>query len=111
MIEKFTPEEIQILIKELKEYDVKNCTKTRLMKEEAVKVFGGDPFICGELGKCFYGIADFMTENYKQKGNRKYCRRDVPEEIEAEYRTIINGLLRIARPSYGSLGFRDMDQR
>lgn len=109
MIEKFTEKEINTIINELRVagYDVKFSSKQLVMKEEAEKVFGGDPFVCHDIGGSIFKIADFITGNYDRKSGRNFARRHVPANIEEEYRQIINQILEVVKPYYGMVGFRD----
>ena len=109
MIEKYTDEELQTIIKELRAvgYEVKQTSKQLLMKEEAVKIFGGDPFVTHEIGGSIFRIADFITGNYDMKNKNKSARKHIPGNIEEKYRTIVSGMLKVIQPYYGMLGFVD----
>lgn len=109
MIEKYTEEELKIIIKELRAvgYDVKQTTKQMVMKEEAGKIFGGDPFVCADIGGSIFKIADFMLDNYDRKPDRKTARKKVQGDIEEEYRRIVSEILGVIRKYYGMNGFRD----
>ena len=114
MIEKFTEEELKEIIEDLKMvgYEVRKTTKQRIMKEESVKAFGGNPFICQEVAGSIFRIADVMTNNYERKNGRRCVRKHIPEEIDKTYRTILSGIMEVIRPYYGMwLGFRDCDSR
>jgi len=111
MIEKYTDEELKTIIKELRAvgYEVKQTSKQLLMKEEAVKIFGGDPFITHEIGGSIFRIADFITNNYELKNKNKTARKHIPGNIEERYRSVVAGVLEVIKPYYGILGFLDKD--
>lgn len=114
MIETFTKEELKSIIEELKMigYEVKRTTKQRVMQEEAVKAYGGEPFVCQDVGGSIFRIADFMTNNYERKNGRKCSRKYIPEEVDETYRSIISGILEVIRPYYGMWpGFVDIDSK
>ena len=110
MIEQFTYEQIKTIIKELKASGYEVTSKQMIMKEEAVKVFGGNPFVSQNISGSIFKIADFITENFEKKEHNKVARRYIPGEIEETYRTIISGILKVLKPYYGMLGLRDMDR-
>ena len=111
MIEKYTDEELQTIIKELRAvgYEVNKTSKQLLMKEEAVKIFGGSPFITHEIGGSIFRIADFVTNNYEMKNKNKTARKYIPGNIDKEYRSIVSRILEVIKPYYGVLGFLDKD--
>lgn len=111
MIEKYTDEELKIIINELRAvgYEVKQTTKQMLMKEEAVKILGGDPFVCHEIGGSIFKIADFITDNYDRTTSKRTARKHITGNIEERYRSIVAGVLEVIKPYYGMLGFVDKD--
>ena len=109
MIEKYTEEELQTIIKELRAvgYDVKKTSKQMVMKEEAIKIFGGDPYVSHEIGGSIFKMADFVTNNYDCKNKNKTARKHIPGNIEEKYRAIVAGMLEVLKPYYGRPGFVD----
>ena len=111
MIEQFTDKELKTIINELRVagYDVRFSSKQLVMKEEAKKVFGGDPFVCHDIGGSIFKIADFVTENFDRKDRGKYARKYVPSEVEDTYREIVGKILTVIKPYYGVTGFKDQN--
>ena len=114
MIENFTDEELKILIKEIAEYkkDVGQRAKGYVLRDEAIKVLGGNPYIFDYLTSAILTIADYITDNYEYKRNKngmkiRYKRKIVPEETREEYGEIIRGILNAIKYKYGMEGFRD----
>lgn len=108
MIEKFSKEELEQIIKELQEtgLTVKDNPKNRVITEEAVKVLGGRPFITSDIRKAINILADFVTDNYERKDckNGKYQKRaltTISKEKEDDYRKVARGIFETLKPYYG----------
>jgi len=113
MLDKLSKDEINELISELKAsgYDVRENRKGAILEQEAEKLGLVDCYICQELRKSIFDIADWATNNKEKKeaknGNisRTYKRATVDASIEKEYRRICNEILKTIQPYYGRLGF------
>ena len=79
------------------------------MKEVAGEIFGGEPFVCADIGGSIFKISDYILNNYEKRNGKKYTRKNVPKNIEDEYKKIMSGLLTVIKPYYGMLGFRDQN--
>lgn len=114
MIEKFSKEELDQILKEVNELALaeKPNHKRRIVLEESSDVLGSRPFICSGLKSPIYAIADFITNNYERrevKGSnitRSYVQVLVPKEKENDYRKIVRGIIEVLKPYYGMEGFR-----
>ena len=109
MIEKFSKEELEQIIKEIGELgiQVKVNHKGNVINEEGEAVFGSRPYIGCNFRKPILKIADSLTNNFEKKNSKTYARKDVPEEINEKYREIVRGILNVMKPYYGSvMGFR-----
>ena len=109
MLENFTKEEIDNLIKELKTqgYTVRENTKNGIIKQEAEKLGMSKPFIMPEISKPIYALADWATENYQKSEKEVRKSKEIPLDKEDEYRSIVSGILAILKPYYGRTGFCD----
>ena len=74
-----------------------------LATEEA---YGEQAFVCSELSGSMYRIADFLSENYRNKNRKGMKKVSVAIELEEEYKSILVGILKAIQPYYGMLGFR-----
>lgn len=118
MIEKFTKEELNTLINELREngYTVKENRKGAVLIQEAEKLGMNDCCITEPLKKAITEIADWATDNTEDKpsknGNppRTYKKPTVSPEIEEEYRRICRGILETIQRHYGKIGFRSRNR-
>ena len=109
MIESLTPEAIEMLIEELRiggYIDVKEKSKAAMLKIAAEEAYGDDVFVCSELSGCLYKIADWLTENYRNKDKRGMKKVTVDVELEEEYKDVLVGFLKVMQPYYGRVGFR-----
>lgn len=114
MLENLSKDELNNLIAELKAsgYDVRENQKGAILEQEAEKLGLVDCYICQELRKSIFNIADWATNNKEKKeaknGNisRTYKRKTVDASIEKEYRRICNEILKTIQPYYGKVGFR-----
>lgn len=119
MLDKLSKDEINELIAELKAsgYDVRENRKGAILKQEAEKLGMVDCYICQELRKSIFDIADWATNNKEKKAaknggiSRTYKKATVDASIEKEYRGICNDILKIIQPYYGRLEFRERGQR
>ena len=119
MLDKLSKDEINELIAELKAsgYDVRENRKGAILKQEAEKLGMVDCYVCQELRKSIFDIADWATNNKEEKasknGNipRTYKKATVDASIEKEYRGICNGILKIIQPYYGRVGFRQRGEQ
>ena len=113
-LDELSKDEINELIVELRAsgYDVRENRKGVILKQEAEKLGMIDCYICQELRKSIFDIADWVTNNTEKKAaknggiSRTYKKATVDASIEKEYREICNGVLKIIQPYYGRLGFR-----
>lgn len=113
-LNELSKDEINELIAELKAsgYDVRENRKGSILEQEAEKLGMVDCYICQELRKSIFDIADWATNNKEKKEvksggvSRTYKKATVDASIEKEYREICNGILKIIQPYYGRLGFR-----
>lgn len=107
IIEQFTKEEINQIIKELKEagHDIKPNLKGFVLNEEAEKLFKCKVYISETLRKPMLELADWATDNYEFNKQKKTRKKDVSESIDEEYRQIISGILQALSKKLGKLGF------
>jgi len=113
MLDKLSKDEINELIAELKAsgYDVRENRKGVILEQEAEKLGMIDCYVCQELRKSIFDIADWATNNKEEKEaknggpSRTYKKTTVDASIEKEYRRICNGILKIVQPYYGRVGF------
>lgn len=113
-LDELSKDEINELIAELKAsgYDVRENRKGAILEQEAEKIGMVDCYICQELRKSIFDIADWATNNKEKKEakngglSRTYKKATVDASIEKEYREICNGILKIIQPYYGRLGFQ-----
>ena len=115
MIEKFTNEELKILLEELSANGIIKTTTNKgiLLKEEAEKLGYKRLFISSDLNINFYNIADILTDNFLEKPERsgkirRYKNNVVSAEKEEEYRSILSVLLQVLRPYCGIQKFREV---
>ena len=105
MIEKFTSEELDIIMKEMKAhgYIKENTTKSFLL-EKAKREADLIPYICPEIKKAMYDIADQVTNNYtikKSKSNgidRSFKNHFVPDEIQEKYSEVLLAMCKALMP-------------
>ena len=73
MIEKFSREEIEEIIRELKDegYKFKPNLKGLVLNQEAEKVFKCRAYITEDIRKPILQLADWATDNYVNKENGK----------------------------------------
>lgn len=107
ILDQFTKEEIDQIIKELKTEgrDIRPNLKGFVLNEEAEKLFKCKVYISQTLRKPILELADWATDNYEQKEKQKLRKKDVSENIDEEYREIIRGILQALSKHLGKLGF------
>ena len=105
MIENFTSDEIEQIIKDLKGngYVVKDQQKRFIMSQEAEKLGISGIKIPKEARHAIYEIADWATDNKTKKttwkGSTWTCKNpNVDRKIEKEYRKVVSGLIKFIKP-------------
>lgn len=93
-------------------YTVKKNNKFIAIKEALCKRGCKDPFVCSTIRKNIFEIADYFTDNYVEKGLKKCKMTTLPndEDVRAEYKNIVDGIIEAIFPYYGRLGFREKAQ-
>lgn len=105
MIEKFTPDELDIIRKEMKAhgYITENTTKAFLL-EKAKREAGSIAFIKPEIKKALYDIADCVTSNYTVKKSkscgvdRNFKNNHVPDELKEDYLKVLMDMCIAVKP-------------
>lgn len=107
MIEKFSPSELEAIVRELKcsGYDLRPNSKANIFNDEVKQLFGNDVYVSQTLRNAIYQVADYITGNYEKKGNaERKVLYVAPDKVE-EYQKIIKGCLEVIRPAFGMTGF------
>ena len=93
-------------------YTVEKNSKFIAIKEALCKRGCKDPFVCTTIRKSIFEIADYFTDNYKEKGLKKFKMTTLPnnEDVRAEYKNIVDGIIEAIFPYYGRLGFCEKNQ-